>query len=251
MDSDPRPFRPRVDLDDADAAVRGDDHGRPTPRGDEQAACRFLAEVAGGGRALEFGIGDGRIALPLAELGIEVAGIDLSSDAIDRLRAEPGGTDLDTVVGDMTSATRPGPFALVYLVFNTIFNLRTQDDQVRCFENAARHLTDDGAFVIETVVPSTWTDEHEYVRPRWIGHQGVGLNVCRYDPSTQVFVENLIRLSDRGISAGAGVYRLAWPSELDLMARLAGLRLSERWADWDRNPFTGDSTMHVSVYRRH
>lgn len=121
---------------------------------------------------------------------------------------------------------------------------------MRCFENAARHLDRDGAFVVEAAVPSTWTDEHEYVRPRWIGHEGVGLNVCRYDPSTQVFLENLVRLSGQGISSGTGVYRLAWPSELDLMARLAGLRLSERWAGWNREPFVAASTQHVSVYRR-
>jgi SAM-dependent methyltransferase len=237
-------------MTDADKAIRREDDGLHALRGDEQAACRFLAEVAGGGRALEFGIGYGRIAIPLSEAGIEVAGIDTSAGEIDKLRSTPVGQSLDVTVADMISAPMPGKYSLVYLIFNTIFNLRTQDDQVRCFENAARHLTEDGAFVVETVVPSTWTDDHEYVRPRWIGHEGVGLNVCRYDPSTQTFLENLIRLSDKGISSGTGEYRLAWPSEMDLMARIAGLQLSERWASWNRDSFTADSTMHVSVYRR-
>lgn len=250
MESEAGLYRPRADLSDADKAIRGEDHGLHSLRGDEQAACRFLAEIADDGRALEFGIGYGRIAIPLSQAGIEVAGVDTSPGEIEKLREDPDGQNLDVTVADMVSASMPGKYSLVYLIFNTIFNLRTQDDQVRCFQNAARHLTNGGAFVVENVVPSTWTDENEYVRPRWIGHEGVGLNVCRYDPSTQVFLENLIRLSDKGISSGTGTYRLAWPSEMDLMARLAGLQLSERWSSWNKDPFTADSTMHVSVYRR-
>jgi hypothetical protein len=251
MGSDPAAFRPSADLRDADAAIRGDEEaGLYWLRGDEDAACRFLAELAGDGRALEFGIGDGRIALPLAERGVEVAGIELSADQVRLLRSKPGGSAINVAVDDMATAVVPGRHSLVYVVFNTIFNLRTQGDQVRCFENAARHLDDDGAFVVETVVPSTWTDEHEYVRPRWIGREGVGINVCRYDPVSQILVENLVRLSGSGISSGAGEYRLIWPSEMDLMARLAGLSLSERWGGWHKEPFTADSTMHVSVYRR-
>ena len=249
MESDPAAFRPHANVRDADAAIRGEaGAGLYWLRGDEDAACRFLAELAGDGRALEFGIGDGRIAIPLAERGVEVAGIDVSADQVRRLRSKPGGSAIDVTVDDMTSAVVSGTYSLVYVVFNTIFNLRTQDDQVRCFENAARHLDDHGAFVVETVVPSAWTDEHEYVRPRWIGREGVGINVCRYEPVTQVLVENLVRLSGNGISSRAGAYRLIWPSEMDLMARLAGLRLSQRWAGWNKEPFTADSTMHVSVY---
>lgn len=249
MEPDGATFRPRTDMDDADAAVRGD-AGASWLRGDEDAACQFLAELAGGGRALEFGIGDGRIALPLAERGVEVAGIEQSTDEVGKLRSKPGGSDIDVTIGDMASATRPGTYALVYVVFNTIFNLQTQDDQLRCFANAARHLDDEGAFVVEAVVPSTWTEEHEYVRPRWVGRNGVGINVCRYDPVTQLLTENVVRLSTEGIRSNGSSYRLIWPSEMDLMARLAGVGLGERWGGWHEQPFTADSTMHVSVYRR-
>lgn len=240
-----------ADTKDADAAPRSDeDAGLYWLRGDEEAATRILAELAGDGRALEFGIGDGRIALPLAARGVEVSGIDVSAEQIRLLRSKPGGSVIDVTVDDMTSAVVAGRYSLVYTVFNTILNLRTQDDQVRCFENAARHLNDGGAFVVETAVPSAWADEHSYVRPRWIDREDVGINVCRYDPVTQIFKESLVRLSGSGISSRAGEYRLIWPSEMDLMARLAGLSLSERWGGWHEEPFTADSTMHVSVYRR-
>ncbi|WP_020574929.1 class I SAM-dependent DNA methyltransferase [Actinopolymorpha alba] len=219
-------------------------------RGDEQDASRFLAEVAGPGRALEFAIGTGRIALPLTERGVEVAGIELSPDMVNRLRSKPGGSAIDVTPGDMSSVVVPGTFSLVYLVFNTIFNLLTQDDQVRCFENAARHLADDGAFVVEAAVPGAWTKEYEYVRPEQVAMDSVVFDICRYDPVTQLLEENHVRLSGEGIRFGPIVCRLIWPSEMDLMARIAGLRLAERWGGWNNEPFTADSTMHVSVYRR-
>jgi Methyltransferase domain len=218
-------------------------------RGDEVAASRFLASVARGGRALEFAIGTGRIALPLREHGVDVAGIELSPDMVEQLRSKPGGASLEVALGDMSSVVVPGSFSLVYVVFNTIFNLITQDDQVRCFENAARHLTSDGAFVVETAVPSAWTSQHEYVRPEWIRADSVGFDVCRYDPVTQVLSENHVRVTGDGITFGPIVCRLSWPSELDLMARIAGLPLTERWGGWDGEPFTADSKLHVSVYR--
>ena len=221
-----------------------------SPRGDEAAASRFLAEVAGNGRALEFAIGTGRIALPLAEQGVRVSGIELSPDMVNQLRSKPGGAAVDVTMGDMAAEHVPGPFPLVYLVFNTIFNLLTQDDQVRCFENAARHLSDDGAFVVEAAVPSAWTHQHEYVRPEWVGVDKVGLDICRYDPVTQLLEENHVRLSPEGIRFSPIVCRLIWPSEMDLMARLAGLQISERWGGWNKEPFTADSKMHVSVFRR-
>jgi SAM-dependent methyltransferase len=218
-------------------------------RGDEAAACRFLAETANGGRALEFAIGTGRIALPLAEAGVDVSGIELSPDMVRQLRSKPGGSAIDVTQGDMSTVVVAGEFTLVYLVYNTIFNLLTQDDQVRCFENAARHLTADGAFVVEAAVPSAWTAQHEYVRPEWIHTDSVGFDVCRYDPVTQVLSENHVRVTGNGIEFAPIVCRLSWPSELDLMARLAGLRLTERWGGWDGEPFTADSKLHVSVYR--
>ena len=229
-----------------EAARRYDDQ----PRGDEADAVRLLTELAREGRALEFAIGTGRIALPLAERGIEVHGLELSPHMVEQLRAKPGGADLPVTVGDMASTHVEGQFRLVYLVYNTIFNLLTQYDQVACFQNAARHLTDDGAFLVETAVPSAWIDPPNYVKPEWIAADAVGFDVARYDPVTQILDENHVRLTAEGISFSPIVCRLAWPAELDLMARIAGLTLTERWGGWHKQPFTADSQLHVSVYRR-
>ncbi|MFN8663731.1 MAG: class I SAM-dependent methyltransferase [Thermomicrobiales bacterium] len=229
-----------------EAARRYDDQ----PRGDEADAVRLLTELVREGRALEFAIGTGRIALPLAERGIEVHGLELSPHMVEQLRAKPGGADLPVTVGDMASTHVEGQFRLVYLVYNTIFNLLTQDDQVACFQNAARHLTADGAFLVETAVPSAWIDPPNYVKPEWIAADAVGFDVARYDPVTQILDENHVRLTTEGISFSPIVCRLAWPAELDLMARIAGLTLTERWGGWHKQPFTADSQLHVSVYRR-
>jgi SAM-dependent methyltransferase len=251
MESDSASSAPRTDGSAAEDATRDEaDAALYWLRGDEGPACRFLAELAGDGRALEFGIGDGRIALPLAKLGVEVSGVDRSAEQIRLLRSKPGGSAIDAIVDDMTSAVVAGRHSLVYTVFNSILNLRTQDDQVRCFANAARHLDEGGAFVVEAAVPDAWADQHSYVRPRRIGRHDVALNVCRYDPVTQIFIENVVELSGSGISSRAHTYRLIWPNEMDLMARLAGLSLSERWGGWHKQTFDGDSTLHVSVYRR-
>ncbi len=229
-----------------EAARRYDDQ----PRGDEADAVRLLTELVREGRALEFAIGTGRIALPLTERGIEVHGLELSPHMVEQLRAKPGGADLPVTVGDMASTHVEGQFRLVYLVYNTIFNLLTQDDQVACFQNAARHLTADGAFLVETAVPSAWIDPPNYVKPEWIAADAVGFDVARYDPVTQILDENHVRLTTEGISFSPIVCRLAWPAELDLMARIAGLTLTERWGGWHKQPFTADSQLHVSVYRR-
>ena len=229
-----------------EAARRYDDQ----PRGDEAAAARLLAELAGEGRALEFAIGTGRIALPLIERGVAVHGIELSPHMVEQLRAKPGGAEVQVTPGDMAHTQVAGTFSLVYLVYNTIFNLLTQDDQVACFQNAARHLDDGGAFLVETAVPSAWITPPQYVRPEWIAADAVGLDVARYDPVTQIFEENHVRITGEGITFGPIVCRLAWPSELDLMARLAGLTLAERWGGWHKQPFTAESVLHVSVYRR-
>jgi SAM-dependent methyltransferase len=220
------------------------------PRGDETRAVDFLAELAGAGPALEFAIGTGRIALPLAARGVLVDGIELSPDMVEQLRSKPGGDALDVTLGDMSTVTVPGRYSVVYLVFNTIFNLLTQDDQVRCFENAARHLADDGAFVVEAAVPEAWTADDDYVRPEIVGKDSVTLDVCHYDRATQLLEENHVELSAAGIRLGPIVCRLCSPSELDLMARLAGLRLAGRWGGWEREPYTAASERHVSVYRR-
>lgn len=224
-------------------------------RGDEDAAARLLAELANDGPALEFAIGTGRIALPLAERGVKVHGIELSPHMVERLREKPGGAELPVVIGDMarTLVDGAGEFSLVYLVFNTIFNLLTQDDQVACFENAARHLRPGGAFLVETAVPSAWIgtgNANGYVNPERVTADEVTLDVARYDPVTQLFEENHVTFTPSGVRFGPIVCRLAWPSELDLMARIAGLTLAERWGGWHGQPFTADSGLHVSVYRK-
>jgi SAM-dependent methyltransferase len=228
-----------------EAAASYDDR----PRGDEAETVRFLADLAGDGPALEFAIGTGRIALPLATRGIRVDGIELSTAMIDRLRSKPGGSAIDVTAGDMSTTKVVDRYRVVYLVFNTIFNLLTQDDQVRCFENAARHLTDDGAFVVEAAVPEAWTAEYDYVRPEIVGRDSVTLDVCHYDRATQLLEENHVELSAAGIRLAPIVCRLSSPAELDLMARIAGLRLVDRWGGWEREPFTAASDRHVSVYR--
>ena len=219
-------------------------------RGDEEVATAFLSELAQGGRALEFAIGTGRIALPLAQRGIAVDGIELSQAMVERLRAKPGGAELDVTIGDMSSVVLSSRYPLVYLVFNTIFNLVTEDDQIRCFENAARHLAADGVFVVETAVPHAWIspDRPDYVRAEHVGMDEVMLDVARYDPVSQLMEENHVRLTASGISMTPLVCRLITPGEMDLMARIAGLRLVDRFGSWRREPFNVDSRGHVSVY---
>jgi SAM-dependent methyltransferase len=222
------------------------------PRGDEEAAVAFLAERAGEGPALELAIGTGRIALPLAARGIRVDGIDISPAMVARLRAKPGGEELTVTMGDFADVPVEGAYRLIYVVFNTIFNLLTQDDQVRCFENVAAHLTEDGVFVVETAVPSAWLGvrNNQYVDAEAIGVDEVRLDVGRHDPVTQLLEESHVHLTREGVRLFPIVTRYAWPAELDLMARIAGLRLKERWGGWSREPFTGKSELHVSVYGR-
>lgn len=219
-------------------------------RGDEQAAVAFLAELAHGRPALEFAIGTGRIALPLAAQGIAVDGIELSPHMVAQLHAKPGGRNIHVTPGDMSIVTTNRRYGLVYLVFNTIFNLLTADAQIRCFENAARHLTDDGAFVVETAMPHAWIPPgaEDYVHAEHVGADSVQFDVARYDPVTQLLQENHVRLTPNGIQMTPIVCRLITPGEMDLMARLAGLRLRERYANWQRSPFDAHSRAHVSVY---
>jgi SAM-dependent methyltransferase len=220
-----------------------------SPRGDEAETVRFLA--AFGTSALEFAIGTGRIALPLKESGVEVDGVELSPDMVARMREKPGGDEIDVVMGDMSEAGTDRTYPLVYLVYNTITNLLTQDDQVRCFENAARHLTPDGVFVIECGVPS-WAarQRHQFIDVETVEVDHVELDVNRYDPVTQLLDENHVHIGADGIRFGAIRQRLSYPSEFDLMARIAGLRLRERHGGWNGEPFVADSKRHVSVYER-
>lgn len=219
-------------------------------RGDEEAAAAFLAECARGGPVLEFAIGTGRIALPLAAKGVEVDGIELSPHMVERLRAKQGGERFNITIGDMSVTATGRRYRLVYLVYNTIFNLLTADDQILCFENAARHLTQGGKFVLEAALPHAWIspDTTDYVHAERVGADSVWLDVARYDPATQLLEENHVRMTERGITMSPIVCRLITPGEMDLMARIAGLRLVERFADWDRAVFGARSTAHVSVY---
>lgn len=229
-----------------EVAAHYDDH----PRGDEEAAVMFLAALARGRRALEFAIGTGRIALPLAARDVRVDGIELSPHMIERLRAKPGGDAVNITMGDMSVATTGQQYELVYLVYNTVFNLLTADGQIRCFENAARHLTADGQFVVEAALLHAWIapGTSDYVHAEHVGTESVVLDVARYDPVTQLLEENHIRLTATGITLQPIVCRLITPGEMDLMARIAGMRLVDRFANWERSPFDGLSKAHVSVY---
>jgi len=231
-----------------DAAEVYDDE----PRGDESAAVAFLERLATGGPALELAIGTGRIALPLAAQGLHVDGVDLSPEMVAKLRAKAGGDELSVTIGDFADVPVPGSYPLIYLVFNTLFNLLTQDDQVRCFENVAAHLTDDGSFVVEAFVPDFLyrLRDNQYVDAEAVGVSEVWLDVGRHDPVAQRLDETHVALTGNGVRLYPIVCRYAWPSELDLMARIAGLRLKERWGGWSNEPFTASSSLHVSVYGR-
>ena len=221
-------------------------------RGDEDDAVEFLAGLAGAGPALELAIGTGRIGLPLAARGVAVEGIDLSPDMVAQLRRKPGGEDIPVTIGDFSEVPVSGSYRIVYIVFNTFFNLLHQEEQVRCFENVAAHLAEGGTFVIEAAVPAHIhaLPENQYVHAEEVGVDEVWLDVAKYDPVTQRLEETHIRLGAGGVGLFPIVTRYCYPSELDLMARLAGLRLKERWGGWNREPFDARSELAVSVYGR-
>jgi SAM-dependent methyltransferase len=209
----------------------------------------FLAELAGDGPALELGIGTGRIALPLARRGVSVAGIDLSRAMVERLRSKPGGEAIAVTIGDFSTTRVNGSFSLVYLVFNTIMNLTSQAAQVACFRNAAAHLRPAGRFVVEVGVPDLRRlppGERFVVFDVSERHWGID----EYDVANQGLVSHHLTIGDDGPEVAAVPFRYAWPAELDLMAEMAGLRFRERWAGWAREPFTGESRQHVSVWQK-
>ncbi len=240
-------YDPMMSFDRESAAIYDDE-----PRGDEAAAVAFLEGLAGGGPALELAIGTGRIALPLAARGVRVDGIDLSADMVAKLRRKPGGEAIAVTMGDFADVPVTGSYRLIYVVYNTLFNLLTQDDQVRCFCNVAAHLGDDGAFVIEAFTPAYLhrLRDDQYVDAEAVAVDHVWLDVGRHDPVAQRLDETHVHLSGDGVRLYPIVTRYAWPAELDLMARIAGLRLRERFGGFGREPFTADSTLHVSVYGR-
>lgn len=221
--------------------------GRPDPG----TSVAVLAELAGNGPVLELGIGTGRLALPLAERGIEIHGIDASEAMLEQLREKPGGADVPVTVGNFKDVPVEGEYALVFVAYNTFFGLASQDEQVRCFENVAAHLSRDGTFVIEAFVPDmTRWNRNQTVEATAVHADRVAIEVSRHDPVEQRIVSHQVVIADGGAKLYPVQVRYAWPSELDLMARLAGLVLRERWANWKREPFTSDSTGHVSVYEK-
>ncbi len=213
-------------------------------------AIDVLAELAHGGRALELGIGTGRIALPLSAKGVEVHGVDAAASMISRLRAKPGGDRITITQGSFAEIPVDGEFALVYIVFNTFFALSSQDEQVRCFRNVAAHLSRDGCFVMEAFVP----DLNRFTggQVNWatkVTTDEVQLDVGQHDAAAQRVISQKVVLTEGNVRLYPVQIRYAWPSELDLMAQLAGLRLRERWSNWKREPFSSESMHHISIYQ--
>ncbi len=233
---------------------------RVAARYDESAAAMFASEVvnpavdflvkaAGKGRALELGIGTGRIALPLAQRGVPVHGIELSKAMVARLRAKPGGEAIGVTIGDFATATADGPFSLAFLVFNGMMNLTSQEAQLACFRNVAAHLQAGGCFVIEVGVPELRRlPPGENVRAFEFGETKWGLD--EYEVATQGLVSHHFQIVGEQVERFSVPFRYVWPSELDLMAHVAGMRLRERWGGWKREPFTSESREHISVWEK-
>jgi SAM-dependent methyltransferase len=232
------------------AAAYDDSEGGVSESGEVDSAVEFLAGLARGGSALELGIGTGRIALPLSRRGVPVHGIDLSQAMVARLRAKPGSENIGVTIGDFATTSVAGTFSLVYLVFNTIMNLTTQDEQVACFQNAGAHLEPGGCFVIEVGVPDLQRlPPGETFRPFHVSATRLGFD--EYDIAAQGLVSHHFRpASDGNLEPSSIPFRYVWPAELDLMARIGGMRLRERFGDWDREPFTSESMKHVSVWEK-
>ena len=222
---------------------------------DKAATVAFLAERARGtsgtgeGRVLELAIGTGRIALPLAQKGLRVEGIDISEAMVEKLRAKPGGGDIKVTMGDFADVGVPGPFDLIYVVFNTIYALTTQEDQLRLFSNVSDRLTREGVFVVEAFVPDVARFvRHQNTEVNDVSADGVNLSFSRHDPATQMIRSQNVMITDEGTKLVPVQLRYIWPSEMDLMAKLAGMELRERYASWNHDHFGSGSKMHVSVY---
>ena len=230
------------------AAVYDEEHAflDPTP------AVDLLARLARGGRVLELGIGTGRVAIPLLRRGVEVHGIESSQAMVARLREKLAGEELPVVLGDMAEVRVDGAYTLVFAAFNTFFTLLEQDRQVTCFANVARALAPEGAFVLECAVPDPTHFEldGQLVRLWGVDSDGVRLEAAIHDTLNQRVTSQHLLLGADGTRLLPVTYRYVWPSELDLMASMAGLRLRDRWSSWRGHPFTGSSRSHVSVYER-
>lgn len=236
---------------DGESARRYDEFSAPMYEPDVLGpTVDVLAELAGGGAALELAVGTGRVALPLAARGVRVAGIELSAAMIDELMAKPGAEAIEVEIGDMTVTKIGGTFRLVYLVYNTIGNVETQERQLACFENAAAHLEPGGHFVVEVGVPDLrrLVPGHDAVvfshAPGYVGYDRYD-DIVNQHAVSHHFIADVARVQEQ-----ITPFRYVWPSELDLMARIAGMTLLHRWAGWDRAPFTADSTSHVSIWQK-
>lgn len=215
----------------------------------EEAAVDLLAELARPGRVLELGIGSGLLALPLMARGIDLHGIDLSPAMVARLRAKPGGEAIPVTMGNFADVAVEGEFSLIFVAYNTFFALPTQDAQVRCFQNVAAHLAEDGVFVLEAFVPQS-ANFTGGLKVTAVTDERIGLKVSEHDPVRQRLKSQHVVIRNQEIRLYPVEVRYAWPAELDLMARLAGLRLRHRWSDWNRTEIGPDSQRHVSVYEK-
>jgi len=229
-------------------AAHYDDPGNPDP----EPAAEFLAGLAGDGPALELAIGSGRVALPLAARGVEVHGIEASPEMVELLRAKPGGESMPVELGDMADVAVPGPYPLVYLVFNTLFNLTGEGRQEDCFRNVARVLAPGGAFVIEAFVPdpADFDRDEQQVQVWSVTETSAAIRLHRYDRAAQTFLRQTITFTDGGVKLEPFGMRYRWPEQIDELAAQAGLRLDARYATWAGDPFGPGSKDHISVYRK-
>ncbi|MFC4017218.1 class I SAM-dependent methyltransferase [Micromonospora sp. GCM10011542] len=220
------------------------------PNPDPAPAVDFLAGLTDGGPVLELAIGTGRVALPLAERGLAVDGVEASEEMVARLRAKPGGDRIPVTIADMADVPVPGPYRLVYLVYNTLFNLVDAERQADCLRNVARVLAPGGAFVVEAFVPDPRDfDRDEQVQVRAVTEDSATIRLHRYDRPAQTFIRQTITFDGNGVHLRPFAMRYCWPHQIDAMAQQAGLRLADRYADWHRRPFDADSESHISVYR--
>jgi SAM-dependent methyltransferase len=232
-------------------ALNADDYDALHDPGTTDDLVALISNVASDGRVLELAIGTGRIALPLVARGHRVSGVEGSAEMVAKLREKPGGADIPVVIGDMADVPVEGPFGHVFLVFNTLFNLTSQEAQVRLFRNVAERLSPGGSFLIETFVPDfSGFAAGQRVRTMRMGMDHVWLEAATHDPVRQLFEFQRIRITPEGVRLVPLPMRYAWPAEIDLMARMAGLDLERRWGGFRREPFTAESRMHVSLYRK-
>ncbi len=232
-------------------ALNAEDYDLLHDPGTTEATVALISRLAGQGRILELAIGSGRIALPLVERGHDVSGVEASPEMVAKLREKPGAADIEIALGDMADVGIDGPFDHVFLVFNTLFNLTSQEAQVRCFRNVAKRLSNSGSFLIETFVPDLSGFENgQRTQTKRLTMDEVWLEAATHDPVRQLLEFQRIRICQDTMKLVPLPMRYAWPAEIDLMAELAGLKLANRWGGWNGERFTADSKMHVSVYRK-